>query len=551
MFNMKKLAKSLSLFLFIFGINFSLISCDNSFSINEDEIPNIVIKNDDLITLEIGESYQLLVEVNNYEGKVKYLSRNSNIASVSNDGLITAIGVGETIVYARIDDSFDKITVKVNEEEIELESLSISVDVNEVQVNSTLNINTSIYPLNANNFQIEYEITSEENLITIENNKIFTLKSGNASFIAKANNVISNEVSLNIYDFKVEFNKSVAKVNEKIYLTIDDNFKSYSFGIETDNDGIISLGVENNSFYIVGNEVGEVKVRLCNFANEIYSNYFDIKIVNEESYEDIPKDEFYENYVRAASNEDAKKRSEAYLMSGNLEVDDQEPIISIYQKEVDSKLVHNNNYYYKDENTYVVVDCYGNEVFEVYKDGAYITLEEVAAYIYAFGDVPTNYYENRNRYPSPSESPRGEYLRLNNNEFSGDTDKYPYEPILPRISGCGGDLIYYEVDIGTTGTDCDPRYPSEIYNDGYSITRGAARIVYSRYYESDGSLITSLEDRYVFYTYNHYNDFQEYLNYQNGWGEMFGNITGGGDISSYDPNFPPTDYVPSVRSSLK
>ena len=65
------------------------------------------------------------------------------------------------------------------------------------------------------------------------------------------------------------------------------------------------------------------------------------------------------------------------------------------------------------------------------------------------------------------------------------------------------------------------------------------------------SLITSLEDRYVFYTYNHYNDFQEYLNYQNGWGEMFGNITGGGDISSYDPNFPPTDYVPSIRSSLK
>ena len=142
-------------------------------------------------------------------------------------------------------------------------------------------------------------------------------------------------------------------------------------------------------------------------------------------------------------------------------------------------------------------------------------------------------------------------LRLNNNEFSGDTDKYPYEPILPRISGCGGDLIYYEVDIGTTGTDCDPRYPSEIYNDGYSITRGAARIVYSRYYESDGSLITSLEDRYVFYTYNHYNDFQEYLNYQNGWGEIFGNITGGGEISSYDPDFPPTDYVPSIRSSLK
>ena len=37
---------------------------------------------------------------------------------------------------------------------------------------------------------------------------------------------------------------------------------------------------------------------------------------------------------------------------------------------------------------------------------------------------------------------------------------------------------------------------------------------------------------YVFYTHNHYNDFREYLNYYGGWGEIFGNITGGGMISS-------------------
>ena len=33
---------------------------------------------------------------------------------------------------------------------------------------------------------------------------------------------------LNIYDFKVELSKSVANVNEKIYLSIDDNFKKYT-----------------------------------------------------------------------------------------------------------------------------------------------------------------------------------------------------------------------------------------------------------------------------------------------------------------------------------
>ena len=36
----------------------------------------------------------------------------------------------------------------------------------------------------------------------------------------------------------------------------------------------------------------------------------------------------------------------------------------------------------------------------------------------------------------------------------------------------------------------------------------------------------------MFYTHNHYNDFREYLNYYGGWGEMFGNVTGGGVYSS-------------------
>ena len=47
---------------------------------------------------------------------------------------------------------------------------------------------------------------------------------------------------------------------------------------------------------------------------------------------------------------------------------------------------------------------------------------------------------------------------------------------------------------------------------------------------------------YVFYTHNHYNDFREYLNYYGGWGEMFGNVTGGGTYSS-KTDYNPTPYV--------
>jgi len=264
-------------------------------------------------------------------------------------------------------------------------------------------------------------------------------------------------------------------------------------------------------------------------------------------YEAVSADDFYADYTPACCYQNSVYRTEHHLMSGSLSVPDQAPTISEYQPTVDGLLVRNNEPYYIDSNTYVIVDANGNEVMRIYRGGAYITLEEVAAYVYAFGNVPANYNGGKNM--KPTSSPWGIYLRLNHTKFSGNTTKYPYEPELPNISGCGGDFEYYEIDIGTTGTDCDPKYSARVYNDGYTITRGAARIVYARF-DKNGDSFVDPNEKFVFYTYNHYNDFQEYLNYYGGWGEKFGNITGGGKISSkYDCN--PTPYVNVYMGSLK
>ncbi len=259
------------------------------------------------------------------------------------------------------------------------------------------------------------------------------------------------------------------------------------------------------------------------------------------------RDEFYNGADPADSYEEALERSSRGELSGATTVPDQAPTLSIYMPMIDGKYVRNNEPYFADANTYVVVNAYGQEVFRVYRGGGYITLEEVAAYVYAFGDVPANYSSSKST--KPTASIWGKYLRLNHSAFSGSTTQYPYEPVLPRISGCGGDLYYYEIDIGTTGTDCDPSYSAVLYNNGSKITRGAARIVYTRY-DANRNNIIDPNEKFLFYTYNHYNDFQEYLNYYGGWGEMFGNITGGGTISSkYDYN--PTPYVPVVMAGLK
>ncbi len=257
-------------------------------------------------------------------------------------------------------------------------------------------------------------------------------------------------------------------------------------------------------------------------------------------YETVSKEEFYADYEPATDYWDSYYRSLHGLMSGSVEDQDQAPTLAKNRPQENGQYLRNSAALYSyDGHAYTVLDASGNIAFTVYEGGGYVTLEEVAAYVFAFGDIPANYTSNKKG--SPSSSPWGEYLRLNHSAFSGSTSKYPYEPELPDISGCGGSLYYYEIDIGTTGTDCDPGYVAYRYNDGSRITRGAARIVYSRF-DANHNEIIEINEKYLFYTYNHYNDFQEYLNYEGGWGEMFGNITGGGSISSKN-NYNPTPYV--------
>ena len=315
------------------------------------------------------------------------------------------------------------------------------------------------------------------------------------------------------------------------------------YQLKGDSASLISVGYKIKVTGSIKNYKGQVEFdKGCYLLSYEYGSVDggeDLPDVGNDPYANMTEYAFYQNYAPATSNEDAYYRSLHGFMSGELETPDQEPTLSSYQPTRDETFIRNSEMRFsEDGKAYTVVDAYGAPAFTVYRDGGYITLEEVAAYVYAFGTVPKNYDSDKNA--DPDDSIWGEYLRVNNTPFSGSTSKYPYEPELPNISGCGGSLNYYEIDIGTTGTDCDPSYPAKIYNNGSTITRGAARIVYAKN-DLDRDGIFEINEHHVFYTYNHYNDFQEYLNYEGGWGEMFGNITGGGSLSSkYDYN--PTHY---------
>ncbi len=343
-------------------------------------------------------------------------------------------------------------------------------------------------------------------------------------------------------DYVLTLSAATIKVGETSNLTLTPTFSSPTYNIVSGSECVSLSGST-----ITAKREGVVKINATILGTNTNTVTLEISGFKSDPYVSISETEFYSNYYTATSYQDAQYRTSHNLMSGSIDDQVQEPTISSNRPKNGTKYIKNSTTYYSsDKLSYSIVDYQGNVIKTVYKGGAYVTLEDVASYVYAFGDVPANYTSSKST--SPSSSPWGKWLRLNHSEFSGDTTRYPYEPILPDISGCGGDLQYYEIDIGTLGTDCDPSYDARIYNNGSSITRGAARIVYSRF-DGSGNQITDYSRRHVFYTYNHYNDFQEYLNYYNGWGEMFGNITGGGALSS-KTDYNPTPYVEVAYQKL-
>lgn len=267
-------------------------------------------------------------------------------------------------------------------------------------------------------------------------------------------------------------------------------------------------------------------------------------------YANVNKKEFYNNYEPATSYEDSYFRSKHHLMSGD--------ISEQYYMPTEGKVVEGSSaikitsatYILDTEGNYLgyVVNNLNGEDYIIYYGGGYTSLNDVASYLLAFGTVPANTESKKNSTgQSHIISLWGEYGRVNDSRFSGDITKYPYEPELPNILGSNG-ILYHEMDFGTTGgytnsNSVGTSYTQTLYNTGTKISRGAARMVYV----ADKN-VKSIEERHVFYTYNHYNDFQEYLNYYDGWGIRFGNMSAGneycGSTSDYNKLgcVPPTKY---------
>lgn len=253
--------------------------------------------------------------------------------------------------------------------------------------------------------------------------------------------------------------------------------------------------------------------------------------------------EFYKTYHEACCYEDAQYRTIHGLLSGDIEDQNHLPVVKERPKDSYGRYyrLSDAHYTYRKDGSfesYTTNTIDGTPGRTIYYNGAYASLNDVAAYLLAFGETPPNTIADKNAKTEAVEN-WWKFGRVNDSYYSNDVSKFPYEPELPYD-------YYYETDFGATGTYKVGSYTETTYNNGNKINgRMACRFVYT--HSSTGDI----NSRRVFYTYNHYNDFQEYLNYDFGFGARFGNETAGNEPDDSVYSNPPTSYEECTIVALR
>ncbi|WP_329383593.1 Ig-like domain-containing protein [Anaerofustis sp. HA2171] len=170
-------------------------------------------------------TYEVLPK-NTTDKTVKWESSNPEIATVDNNGKIKAIKEGKTIITASTVNNIVK-TVEVNVSPKKVTGISLDKENVTLDVDDTVKLNASIYPIDAKNQDVKWE-SENINIANVDENGVVTAQnSGNTKVkaVSKENGNIIAVCSINVNKVKTESvtlnktNVQLNKLTDVVYLT--------------------------------------------------------------------------------------------------------------------------------------------------------------------------------------------------------------------------------------------------------------------------------------------------------------------------------------------
>lgn len=202
---------------------------------------------------------------------IKYTSLDSNIASISEDGIVTANNIGKTTITIMVNENLNKtINVEVYEENNNQGNNNISVNNKptsvkfkenkiDVMVNTEKNLSYTISPNNAKDYKVTFENSNNTILRIDKNGKIKGLSVGTSTVKVIVNDTLTDTIVINVIPYTISVEKIILKSNVNVNLSVGGTSQiNYEISPNDASNKVVSFTSSNNSVAEV-NENGLIK----------------------------------------------------------------------------------------------------------------------------------------------------------------------------------------------------------------------------------------------------------------------------------------------------
>ncbi|MCH5213682.1 MAG: leucine-rich repeat protein [Muribaculaceae bacterium] len=167
----------------------------------EASIPKDISLNYSDLTLNIGENLQLTASLypETASGNIIFVSSNEEVASVSEEGLITANSVGETIITASCGGISTTCTICVVNPINKAEQIVLNLELAELNIGETLQIEATVIPEDTTDKTLSWN-SSDPNVATVSDNGLVTAVSAGSVIITAICGEVSAECQITVLD---------------------------------------------------------------------------------------------------------------------------------------------------------------------------------------------------------------------------------------------------------------------------------------------------------------------------------------------------------------
>lgn len=224
------------------------------------EMPAVQIEkidvNIDNTTIQKGERKKLQVEIYPQEAsnhKVQYTSSNPSVATVDNEGNVTAIRSGTTIITVKAEENNVQSQIEIT---VYSKVTNIILDQKEIymQVGDTFQINAIVEPEDANDKTFLYSSTNNDVAVITESGVITAKQEGTTSLIASSKENPKIQAECKLY----------------VVRKMDDSEISFDTPLKVNSLEISGIDYDNNKVSDIKEKIKtDLETQIVNYKNEI------------------------------------------------------------------------------------------------------------------------------------------------------------------------------------------------------------------------------------------------------------------------------------------